>query len=311
MKLEDEELDLSAAPATLDADHAPSPPPTASSSRSNSPTPSEASSHHSSTSPEMQEALVKDLARNLADVQLPDAAVVAAVDKDDAPAPGKKKTRGGKSRNAGISTPDEVDEDELAGVIGMARKSRRAKGKGKGGSGVATPVEPTPAGDDEAEDLDDGLGKAKKSRRAKGKGKGSGTSTPLPVDVDVPVDTPKSSAADAETPPAPTSTSVPVAKKPDDQSDDDTAEMSKKDKRRAKEAAKKLEAAAGFGELVRFFGFLAKVLMLTQSLPQRCNVCSTDFPSRTKLFNHIKDSGHAQAVAAVDPGKGGKKRGKR
>ncbi|KNE55513.1 hypothetical protein AMAG_01401 [Allomyces macrogynus ATCC 38327] len=52
------------------------------------------------------------------------------------------------------------------------------------------------------------------------------------------------------------------------------------------------------------------------STTHRCNVCSTDFPSRSKLFSHIKETGHALAVkfqGSADDwdeirGKGGKKK---
>ncbi|KAL8277590.1 hypothetical protein RQP46_010022 [Phenoliferia psychrophenolica] len=313
MQLEDEELELSVPPGPTLAtdDHAPSPPPTASSSRSASPTPSNPTSDYHTAAPSpiplYQETLVQDLARNLADVQLP------SLSPDDPPSesapPSKKKTRGGKGKNVGggIDTPPAYEyareeEDELDGVVGMARKGRRAKGKGKGNgsSGVATPVLEEPADVDsaEVEDLDEGFGKPKKSRRAKGKGKAaSGTATPVPPAAVEGAEDDKGAPASpnlavdpvGETPVAPAS----AAAKEDEGSDDGANEMSKKDRRRAKEAAKKLESASGAGDL-------------------RCNACKTDFPSRTKLFNHIKETGHAQAEVQVVEGKGGKKqRGKR
>ncbi len=36
-----------------------------------------------------------------------------------------------------------------------------------------------------------------------------------------------------------------------------------------------------------------------------CNVCGDSFPSRTKLFDHVKAEGHA--LAEPQAGKGGKK----
>ncbi|KAF8581085.1 DnaJ-domain-containing protein [Ramaria rubella] len=56
-------------------------------------------------------------------------------------------------------------------------------------------------------------------------------------------------------------------------------QLSKKDKRRAREAAKKSQ---GDGDAVR---------------QEQCNVCHDKFDSRTKLFAHIKDTGHALATA--------------
>ena len=46
----------------------------------------------------------------------------------------------------------------------------------------------------------------------------------------------------------------------------------------------------------------------------KCNVCSSSFPTRNKLFGHIKESGHALRVEdnSVDSkGKKNKKKGKR
>ncbi|KAG9047348.1 hypothetical protein FS837_002509 [Tulasnella sp. UAMH 9824] len=54
---------------------------------------------------------------------------------------------------------------------------------------------------------------------------------------------------------------------------------SKREKRRAREAAKKAKEAED--------GNTDK--------PETCNVCEEQFPSRTKLFSHIKETGHALA----------------
>ncbi|KAF8339696.1 DnaJ domain-containing protein [Cantharellus anzutake] len=67
-------------------------------------------------------------------------------------------------------------------------------------------------------------------------------------------------------------------------------ELSKRDKRRAREAAKKLREAED-----------AKKPDI-----EHCNVCGEDFPSRTKLFSHINQTGHALAKAYAQkpiPGK--------
>ncbi|KAG8881847.1 hypothetical protein FRB98_004092 [Tulasnella sp. 332] len=60
------------------------------------------------------------------------------------------------------------------------------------------------------------------------------------------------------------------------------AETSKREKRRAKEAAKKVQEANE----------------TNSDAPQACNVCHMTFGSRTELFAHIKDTGHALAEAA-------------
>ena len=101
-------------------------------------------------------------------------------------------------------------------------------------------------------------------------------------------------------------------------SDDDEAatpsaepQISKKDKRRAKEAAKKAAAATAQQAPAGDSDASGKA--------EACNVCSEVFPSRGKLFTHIKSSGHALAAS---PGRGdgkigtqremgGKRKGKR
>ena len=70
-----------------------------------------------------------------------------------------------------------------------------------------------------------------------------------------------------------------------------TPELSKREKRRAREAAKKASGTSTPAEI--------------------CNVCQETFSSRTKLFSHIKETGHAAAVQATEgSGKSGRK-GKR
>ncbi|EMD33296.1 hypothetical protein CERSUDRAFT_160177 [Gelatoporia subvermispora B] len=71
-------------------------------------------------------------------------------------------------------------------------------------------------------------------------------------------------------------------------------QISKRDKRRAKEAEKKARGED------------------TQA-KQRCNICQAEFDSRTKLFAHINATGHAAAPGASDEPRGTKKgkKGKR
>lgn len=75
-------------------------------------------------------------------------------------------------------------------------------------------------------------------------------------------------------------------------------ELSKREKRRAREAAKAQKSKEG------------------STNTQTCNVCKEKFESKTKLFNHIRDTGHALASpgtgkpAGASTGKKGKK-GKR
>ncbi|GAA5910495.1 hypothetical protein JCM8208_007623 [Rhodotorula glutinis] len=78
----------------------------------------------------------------------------------------------------------------------------------------------------------------------------------------------------------------------EDEDEEDGPGMSKKDRRRAKEAARK---AGGAG---------------TDTV---CNVCSETFASRTKLFQHIADTGHALAEGGggTSSGKASKKKGRR
>lgn len=84
-------------------------------------------------------------------------------------------------------------------------------------------------------------------------------------------------------------------------------ELSKRDKRRAREAAKKAQVPTE-PELVRPRTLISTSVL---TMPQQCNVCKESFGSRTKLFNHVKDSGHALAEPAPEGGRSKGKKGKR
>ena len=91
---------------------------------------------------------------------------------------------------------------------------------------------------------------------------------------------------------------------------DAASEMSKKDKRRAKEAAKKAQQEAGSSSVnlvshdVRFYLWTNHI----EICGQQCNVCQHTFESKTKLFNHIRDEGHAATVEGSKRGKKGKRK---
>ncbi|KAH8929317.1 DnaJ-domain-containing protein [Atractiella rhizophila] len=76
---------------------------------------------------------------------------------------------------------------------------------------------------------------------------------------------------------------------------EDAPQLSKREKRRAKEAAKKASEE--------------------RSEVQHCHVCKEEFTSRTKLFAHVKDTGHASAHDEPPHGlnekKGGRQVGKK
>jgi len=80
-------------------------------------------------------------------------------------------------------------------------------------------------------------------------------------------------------------------------------EMSKKAKRRAREAAKKAKEGENVlndaANQVRSSrdqpAYLEHQLTCYWTSDKTCNVCAESFPSRTKLFDHIKDMGHALA----------------
>lgn len=90
-------------------------------------------------------------------------------------------------------------------------------------------------------------------------------------------------------------------------------EMSKREKRRAREAAKQAKGETVGAKLVGpLFMSVVSAQGVTDGVPfQLCNVCNTEFESRTKLFAHIKSTGHALATPDDDRTGGGGKKGKK
>ncbi|KDE07297.1 hypothetical protein MVLG_02517 [Microbotryum lychnidis-dioicae p1A1 Lamole] len=228
-----------------------------------------------SRSPSPTSSLAEDVAAfNLASTNDPEA---------DGEVPLPTKTKKKKRRKVATATSmDEIilDEPDLD-TLGIAKKSK--KGKKKGQSGISTPFQMDAVSDlEEYEALGKQVkevllpsgGKTQEGRRGRGKGKeakGSGSSTP------------------AEGGGMSTPTESRGAKEDLELAMAEEAEMSKKDKRRLKEAAKK----AGTGT------------------EEKCHVCSVAFPSRTKLFDHIKVTGHALAEGPAPTGKTSSKKNKR
>lgn len=73
-----------------------------------------------------------------------------------------------------------------------------------------------------------------------------------------------------------------------------TVQMSKRDKRRAREAAKKTKAESEDAKLVCTKSVM-KFTSLIAHQTQTCNVCKQAFSSRTQLFTHIHSTGHSRA----------------
>ncbi|BGP35779.1 hypothetical protein JCM10296v2_007631 [Rhodotorula toruloides] len=280
MQLEDAELGLNGTAPASDLDEPASP--VASSSRSSSPSPP----------PPATEADATALADSLASFS-----VANNDDEDDLPVSSSKKSK--KKRRGKKPTPFEPDspsDSEDLSALGIARGRKKRKGKARQGF-PPTGLEPDDD-DEEAEELKGevkldssdeewrkGGGKGRKKGGKKGRsGVGSaknGTASPAP-----PTPAPAASEeAGAE------ATGAVEPEKADDEEDDRAT--SKKDKRRAKETAKK---GGGKGTVDAI----------------HCNVCSESFASRSKLFQHINDTGHALADSSAGAGSSTKKKkGKR
>lgn len=186
-------------------------------------------------------ATVADLARDLAGLQL-ESIPVATSPLEEESSRGKGKV--GKRAKIVVHEEERSDVDEFEGMGMTMKKGRKAKAKGKKmRSGSATPNQEDDIDDPPLEAStsslvtprvdepnDDVLPAIKKSRRAKKTpASSSGVATPVEVEVG------KAGAA--------VEIAVGV--------DDGTKEISKKDKRRAKDAAKQ----GVVDELVRFFSF--------------------------------------------------------
>ncbi|GAA5884042.1 hypothetical protein JCM6882_002113 [Rhodosporidiobolus microsporus] len=303
MQLEDAEFGLGSTPATD--------PPTASTSRSPSPSPS--------ASPSESDAAA--LADSLADFSVSEPPAAAKEDdnedeEEEDDAPGHKLGKKGRRKAAAPAAVSDKEEDDFA--PNMAARGGKKKNKGKGKKGV--PVGPAFVG--EEEDLEgDGDGaplptlggaldssdddwrggggkggkKGKKGRRAKGAAGGGGGSKAQSGTAS-PADRPLTTAERWVAEEGGEAEGAAVAELdqpagPVEGEEEEDGPISKKDKRRAKEAAKKAAAKGGVEDI-------------------RCNVCSTTFVSRTKLFQHIEETGHALAEQGGGGG-GKKKKGKR
>jgi DnaJ family protein A protein 5 len=88
----------------------------------------------------------------------------------------------------------------------------------------------------------------------------------------------------------------------DSGADDKAEQMSKREKRRARQANK-----AGQQQQVRE-PYCIDNQLTNASDKHRCNVCASTFSSRTQLFTHIRELGHAAATAEDGPTVQGKKR---
>ncbi|KAM0789908.1 hypothetical protein ACM66B_006749 [Microbotryomycetes sp. NB124-2] len=225
--------------------------PTASTSRSHSPVLQTAADNEQAA----------QLARDLEGVKL-QSGERAAQEDDDGFATSSKKSRGKKAkrRKAGQEIARELEKDDTSAddleAAGMARRGRRGKNRGR--SGLATPLEL-----DDGEDVSSGLNFQAASQDANGR--------QYPTRVDR--DTGDENAVDS----VDASRDASVA-------GDATPELSKRDKRRLREAAKKQQAATS----------------LAGAKSIQCNVCSETFSSKSKLFEHVKHEGHAQAQVQQD-----------
>ncbi|GAA5836304.1 hypothetical protein JCM11251_001458 [Rhodosporidiobolus azoricus] len=294
MQLEDAELGLG---STTN-------PPTASTSRSPSPSPS--------ASPSESDAAT--LAESLADLSVSVASAPPAAQDDEEEAHRPRSGKKGRRKAASAPVSDE-EEDDFAAAGMAARGGGRKKNKGKGKKGFPAAGPAFPDDDDEEIDGEEGrlppLGaaldssdddwrgggggkgkKGKKGRKAKAggateSGGKSGTASPAP-----PLTTAERSAAEDEERQGEAEKQSVNDEEAELAAAGEDEPLSKKDKRRAKEAAKKAAAKGGVEEI-------------------RCNVCTATFVSRTKLFQHIQDTGHALAEQAGGGGAGKKKKGKR
>lgn len=245
MQLEDEELGLGG----VDASDEPSPRPKTSITRSPSPELESGDALHA-----------KDLAKDLAGIKLDVAgrSLEEQLEQSDEEELVSTRAKGKKNKRRKVAQPMALDPDsddsDFSG-LGIARKGRKAKAKGR--SGVATPLEPesdqdfasSPAAEpaEDVEPVEAALlqPKGKKGRRAKNKGKdglsngGSGAQTPT---------------GEGQTP-----ASGPEAATKMSGNGVPEEEMSKRDRRKLREAAKlaegpeelvsaSLERVSGFGK---------------------------------------------------------------
>ncbi|BGP03892.1 J protein JJJ1 [Rhodotorula toruloides] len=279
MQFEDAELGLNGTAPASDIDEPASP--IASSSRSASP----------STPPPASAADAAALANSLASFSLPD-----GDDEDNSlPSSTKKSKKKQRGKKPSPLAPDSPSETEDLAALGIAQGRKKRKGKARQGfPPTGLDLDEEELDEEELEGLkgevkldssDEEWRKGGKGRKKGGKkgrsGVGSaksGTASPAP-----PTPAPPSDELGGE---------LGVAE-PEKEQEEDEGATSKKDKRRAKETAKKGGGKGTADDI-------------------RCNVCSESFASRSKLFQHINDTGHALADSSAGAGSSSKKKkGKR
>ncbi|GAA6041411.1 hypothetical protein JCM8097_005237 [Rhodosporidiobolus ruineniae] len=312
MQLEDAELGLGGVdPSSL--------PSTASTSRSPSPSPSASTSSPHASSPSPDRVAAEKLANDLVGFSV--SASPAAIDEEeeeDLPRPkvGKKAKKARRQQAQPVRLPEEEDDEEEEDVElpvpAAAKKGKKAKSKGKGKRRQGLPELDALDDDVGEEDADEtatlapaplggaldssdeewrmgGGGRGKKGKKGrKGKASASGPASGKTSGAATPSAPPADEDEGAEDVPPPATATAAA----DEDIDEAGREMSKKDKRRAKELARKEGAKSRVDEI-------------------KCNVCATTFVSRTKLFQHIEETGHALADGQGGGGGGKKKKGKR
>ncbi|KAI0709853.1 DnaJ domain-containing protein [Earliella scabrosa] len=165
------------------------------------------------------------------------------------------------------------------------------------------------------QDDDDSAFPASRNKRKKGKAKGARAPSPETLtrterrsrkrDVAVPDALVDTEPADVDAPNSGVATPTP---------DDDKSKPTKKEKRRAKEAAKKAAAETKPVESVvrTLAGFASTPSGRTQATLQACNVCNTQFNSKTQLFAHLREEpSHALASSKPQPRSSGGGKGKK
>lgn len=157
-----------------------------------------------------------------------------------------------------------------------------------------------------AEDLDTSPKKKGKRKKKGTLSDGTGTSTPVRPDPENDLEEETSSRVNA------VSVDLEAEGQPQEEGEEATAEgsMSKRERRKAKEAAKNAQKGPSSTENVCIRLLLPRESNNSCRL-QQCNVCHSKFDSRTQLFSHIRTTGHAAASGDQMGGSGKTAKGKK